>query len=92
MPSEPVSIKVNRAGDWMPVEELRKTVLELVHTGHDFSIDLDGVTHLDASALQVLLGAQLEQKNQGHRLDLLNASSEVLAWFDYAGATKHFFR
>ena len=48
---ESVLIKVGRSGDWMPVEELRHTLLEEARKNHDLSIDLDGVTHLDASAL-----------------------------------------
>ena len=75
----------------MPVEELRDAVLAAVAAGHDVTLNLDGIEHLDASALQILLALETEQKRRGGRLELGNVSQHLRHWFEYAGATEHFF-
>ncbi len=84
-------IKVERSGDWLPVEEFRSAVLAAVESGSDVIIDLDKINHLDASALQVLLALVAEQKKRGRSLVMENSSSSLRHWFEYAGAAQHFF-
>jgi len=61
---EQILIKVERSGDWMPVEELWQAVRAAVEAGHDVTLDLGRIEHLDASALQVLLALDAEQKSR----------------------------
>jgi len=84
--AESVSICVERSGDWMPVEELQKAALEALQQGGDITLDLTNVDHLDASALQILLALDAEQKQRGHRLQLIRLSAQLRIWFGYAGA------
>lgn len=79
-------IEVERSGNWMPAEELMDKSLILLGEGKDISIDLDKVDYLDASALQILLALDMEQKKQGQHLHLKNASSYLRQWFEFAGA------
>ena len=74
----------------MPVEDLREAALSAVNAGSDVTLNLDRVNHLDASALQILLALDAEQKKRGRNLQLTNASSHLQQWFEYAGAA-HFF-
>jgi anti-anti-sigma factor len=84
-------VEVERSGDWMPVEELRAAALAALEAGNDVSLHLDGIDHLDASALQILLALVAEQKQRGRQLELANTSSHLRQWFDYAGAAEVFF-
>ncbi len=81
---------VERSGDWMPVEELREAALKVVGEGKDVTLNLKSLNHLDASALQILLALELEQKKWGRQLDLINVSSDLRQWFDYSGAADQF--
>lgn len=58
-------------------------------TGHEVTVNLGKVDHLDASALQILLALDAEQQRQGRHLKLANASPHLRQWFEYAGATEH---
>ena len=58
----------------MSAEELKQVALEVVAEGKDIVLNLDGVDHLDASLLQILLALNAEQTKQGCNLRLLNAS------------------
>jgi anti-anti-sigma factor len=84
-------IEVERSGDWMPVEELREAALAVLEGGKDATLNLEQLNYLDASALQILLALDTEQKRRGGRLDLMNASPRLLQWFEYAGADQIFF-
>lgn len=75
----------------MPVEELRESSLAALKEGGDVAINLAGVDHLDASALQILLALDSEQKRRGQKLELTNASPNLRQWFDYAGAAEQLF-
>jgi anti-anti-sigma factor len=86
----PAVIEVERAGDWMSAEELRNASLQALGEGTDVTLNLDKVDHLDASALQILLALDTEQKKNGRHLHLANASSHLRQWLDYAGASDHF--
>ena len=89
---ERVTIDVESAGDWMPVEDMREAALKVLEQGNDLVLNLQNVDHLDASALQVLLAVDLEQKNRGRQLDLVNVSPNLRQWFEYSGAAGHFFQ
>jgi anti-anti-sigma regulatory factor len=83
-------IDVERGGDWMPAEELCAAALAAVEAGNDLTINLDRIEHLDASALQILLALDAEQKKRGRGLELADASPHLRQWFDYAGAADQF--
>jgi len=70
-----VVIEVERSGDWMPAEELKEAA----------------IAALDASAMQILLALEAEQKNRGQHLHLVNASPQLRQWFELSGAMGHFF-
>ena len=88
--NERVFITAERSGDWIPAEELRREVQTAMEAGHDVTIDLERLEHLDGSALQVLLALNREQKKRGRELKLGNASPILRQWFDYAGTTSSF--
>lgn len=94
LPSEKNSsefiIAVERSGDWMPAEELRVAALAALDQGKDVTLDLDRVDHLDASALQILLALDAEQKKRGRNLQLAKASPHLRQWFEFAGVADHF--
>ena len=75
----------------MSAEELKQGALEVVAEGKDIVLNLDGVDHLDASLLQILLALNAEQTKQGCNLRLLNASQLLQQWFEYSGAASSFF-
>jgi anti-anti-sigma factor len=76
----------------MAAEELRETALKAMEADGDITLNLDGVDHLDASSLQILLALGKEQKKRGRHLDMVNASSHLRRWFEYSGAADDFFR
>jgi anti-anti-sigma regulatory factor len=87
-----VLIEAERAGDWMPVEELREAALVATQSGRDVTVNLDRIDHLDASALQILLALGAEQRKLEHKLELANVSANLRRWFEYAGAADQFFQ
>jgi anti-anti-sigma regulatory factor len=93
-PAEPsprkIVVQAERSGDWMPVDELRAAALAALEAGDDVSLHLDGIDHLDSSALQILLAFDADQKKQGRHLELANASPHLRQWFEYAGVPDHF--
>ena len=74
----------------MPAEELRAAALGAVEAGHDVTLHLGGIDHLDASALQILLALDAEQKRCGRQLEVTNTSPHLRQWFEYAGAAEQF--
>jgi len=85
------SINVVRSGDWMPAEELLEAAKTVLGDGKDVTLNLDKIEHLDASALQILLALDTEQKMHGRRLQLVNISASLRQWFEYSGAAVCFF-
>lgn len=83
-------IELERSGDWMPAEELRETALAALEASHDMTLNLDRIDHLDASAMQILLALDVEQKSRGQQLRLVNASPQLQQWFELSGAAEHF--
>ena len=83
-------IELERSGDWMPAEELRETALAALEASYDMTLNLDRIDHLDASAMQILLALDMEQKNRGQHLHLVNASPQLQQWFEFSGAAEHF--
>jgi ABC-type transporter Mla MlaB component len=86
----PATIDVGRSGGWMPAEDLRKAALDALVAGMDLTLDLDGIDHLDASALQILLALDAEQKKRERNLQLTNASPGLRKWFEFAGVVDRF--
>jgi anti-anti-sigma regulatory factor len=78
-------ILVTREGEWLPPEELRAIALSAVDTDGPLTVNVEGVEHLDASALQMLLALAAERKKRGKGLRLANASLDLSRWFEYAG-------
>ncbi len=74
----------------MPAEELSEAAQAVLGQGKDVTLNLDKVDHLDASALQILLALDAEQKKRGRHLQLVNASANLRHWFEYSGAAGHF--
>lgn len=83
-------IELERSGEWMPAEELRETAIAALKASHDMTLNLDKIDHLDASAMQILLALDAEQKNRGQHLHLVNASPQLRQWFEFSGAAEHF--
>ncbi len=83
-------IDVARSADWMPADELRGRVLRILDEGKHLTFNLDALSHLDASALQILLAAQLESRRLGRDLHLQNVSSDLRQWFELAAAEQLF--
>ncbi len=87
----PHVIAVERSGDWMPADELRKCALTALSEGKNVTLNLDKIDHLDASALQILLALDAELKKRGENLRLAKVSPHLHKWFEFAGADEHFF-
>jgi anti-anti-sigma regulatory factor len=82
-------------GDWMGAFELRALLLDTIgaKTGAEGNpassavvVDLSGLEHLDAAALQVLLAADRELHGRGTGLQFQNCSPSLERWLRYAGA------
>jgi ABC-type transporter Mla MlaB component len=84
-------IDVEQSGDWMPVDDMMKSALSVLEQGKELAFNLNNIDHLDASALQVLLVLEAEQKNKGRHLNLMNASQNLRQWFEYSGTAAYFF-
>ncbi len=86
---EAMVIVAGCSGEWVPVDELREKALAALEQHRSVTLDLDGVDHLDASSLQIVLALQVEQQARGARLELQNASAALCQWIKCAGATEH---
>ena len=58
-------IELQNSGDWIPADELRKTALDALALSSDLTLNFNGIDNLDASALQILLAMEFEQKRRG---------------------------
>ena len=83
-------LKVSRAGEWLAADEFCEACSQVVDQHVDLRIDLEGVDHLDASALQILLALRVKQQQNGCQLLLTGPSSSLLRWFEFAGAKELF--
>ena len=70
-------------------EEFRAIALSAAGTDGNLTVNLQGVDHLDASALQILLALAAERKKRGKGLRLANASLALSRWFEYAGGREN---
>jgi len=89
---ERVIVDVERSGEWMPAEDLRDASLSAFAAGTDITVNLNGIDHLDASSLQILLALAAAQEGQERHLRFENSSPQLQQWFEYAGAGDHFSR
>jgi len=87
---ERIFIDVERSGEWMPAEDLREQCLSALAAATEVTANLNGIDHLDASSLQILLALAAGQKAQGLHLQLASTSEHLQQWFEYAGATNQF--
>ena len=85
---EKTTIQTLRVEECASAEQFRESALRMIREG-DVMLDLEGVDHLDASALQILLAIGVEQKNRGRTLRLLNTSPGLMQWFEWTGAASH---
>ena len=84
-------IDVERCGDWMPADELRDAAMTTLAASTGMILNLDRIDYLDASAMQIILAIEVEQKGRGKHLQLVNASPKLREWFELSGAAGHFF-
>jgi|HubBroStandDraft_2_1064218.scaffolds.fasta_scaffold476112_1 anti-anti-sigma factor len=82
-------IAVTRDGDWLSPEEFRSVALAAADADGNLTLNLQGVDHLDASALQILLALAAERKKRGKGLRLANISLALSRWFEYAGGREN---
>jgi len=88
---EIAEIDFESSGDWIPLDIMREAALSALEQDHDLTVNLNNIGHLDASALQILLALDREQKNKGRSLHLANASAQLRQWFEFSGAHGNFF-
>jgi len=87
---ERIIIDVDCSGEWMPPEDLRDASLSALAARSEVTVNLNGIDHLDASSLQILLALAAAQEGQGRPLQLENSSPQLRQWFAYAGAADKF--
>lgn len=89
-------------GEWLDAAELRARLLDEIETKTGaqaavraeesagvrwpLAVDLTGLEHLDAAALEVLLAAASEVRGRGGRLHFNNCTASLERWFGHAGA------
>lgn len=86
-------LHAGRSGEWMEASALRLRAIELFAgspdaPASDLVLDLEGLDHLDASALQVLLAIAADQRRRGGALQIEHISASLQQWFGYAGAAE----
>lgn len=85
-----IQIECARSGDWIYADELKAAALGALEAGADVTVCLHNIEHLNASALEILLALDAEQKKRGRCLELADVSKHLRQWFDYAGAWNRF--
>jgi anti-anti-sigma regulatory factor len=83
-------IHVTRDGDWLPPHPFHALALSAAATDGNLTVSLQGVDHLDASALQILLALAAERKKRGKGFHLADISVTLSRWFEYAGGRENF--
>jgi anti-anti-sigma regulatory factor len=84
------AIEVQESGEWIAAAELKERSLGALEEGKELIFNLSNISHLDASALQILLAVDIEQKKQGRQLHLANVSTDLRQWFQHAGSIERF--
>jgi hypothetical protein len=91
-PATPVvRLRPERSGQWMEASALRQWAMEQLNGSEpprELVIDLEGLEHLDASALQVLMALRAEQTRRDGILRFEHASASLQPWFAWAGAAE----
>ena len=74
----------------MPAEDLRQAALAALVAGGDVALNLDGIDRVDASALQILLALDAQQRKREQIIQLTNTSPHLRQWFELAGVVDRF--
>jgi anti-anti-sigma factor len=85
------TLRAARSGQWMEAEAMRRWALEQLESRAgpvELVVDLSGIEHLDASALQILLAVLAEQRRRDGVLRLVHGSDRLRRWFEFAGAAE----
>lgn len=84
----PLALRAGQGDQWREPAEIAEAAGELLNgaAGRVLAVDLSGLEHLDASALQVLLAIEAAQRQRGGGLEFTHVSDNLRKWFDYAGA------
>jgi anti-anti-sigma factor len=85
-----MTLHAARSGQWMEAEAMRRWALEQLErppeATREIVVDLSGIEHLDASALQILLAIAAGQRGRDGALRLAHGSAGLRRWFEFAGA------
>jgi len=84
--SQRISINAAQSGEWMPADEFQQAALAVVQNNSDVTLNLANLEHLDASALQILLALDREQRSREREFEVTHLSPSLRQWFGYAGA------
>jgi len=94
--SEAITLRMSRSGQWMDAAELREWAMEqgIARLTADSAagplprlvLDVKGLDHLDARALQVVLAMRAAERSRGIEPELEHVSESLRQWLAYAGA------
>lgn len=84
-----IALTLSGSLDQYSPEALKQQILPLLEEQGNrltLTLSLRDVTHIETSALQVLIAADMSLKEKGCRLILADAGEETRLWFRVAGA------
>ena len=81
-----IAMPVIRDGEWLPGDELRRSMAAAVSGDEAVEVELDGMEHVDARPLQLLLAFVVERTAAGRAVRLLHVSAGLARWFEFVGA------
>ena len=88
--SHPV-IRLACGAGWTPASELKSIALQACSENSHRVFSLDGLAHLDAMSLQILIAAQKRAQEANLSLSFTDISPELRHWFEIAGASELLF-
>lgn len=77
-------VRLECNGEWIGYEELRAHLQKAIRTQHELALDAEGLSHVDANSLQLLLSAT----RAGGSIRLVNTSESVREYLRYAGSDR----
>ena len=86
LPCLSTTIAVAVGGTWLSGEVLQQTLSARMVEGSETLLDCDGVNHLDACSLQLLLAFHAQAQSSGSTVRLTHVSAELAQWFGITGA------